>query len=75
MGIQFHQTGYGSRFFNSQLPSLIDQIRDLTTAINFKARVDVMKLVRDIGQANTIDLVGQAREVEAVLKAPASTKE
>ena len=29
MGLQFHETGYGKRFFDAQLPSLIKAINRL----------------------------------------------
>lgn len=33
MGIQFHETGYGKRFFEHQLPELIKAINRLADAI------------------------------------------
>lgn len=33
MGFQFHETGYGKRFFDQQLPMLIDVIRELAAQV------------------------------------------
>ena len=30
---QFHETGYGSRFYNGQLPSLIDALKRIAMAL------------------------------------------
>ncbi len=39
MGIQFHETGYGRRFFDVQLPKLIKGIERLTEAIEKQNKI------------------------------------
>jgi hypothetical protein len=52
MTIEFHNTGYGRRFFDAQLPQLIDSIKSNTDAV-YAAVSSINKLTESVDAFTT----------------------